>query len=92
MPVDQASMNGRIRTSLAALGWHPEPYILIDREGKPIDTRLRGDFEKSGVFVEVEFGNVASYFRDLFKFHIAGTTVREGRSDRVATMRLRGVD
>jgi hypothetical protein len=74
MPVDQAAMNGGIRSSLAALGWHAEPYILIDREGKPIDTRLRGDFEKSGVFVEVEFGNVASYFRDLFKFHIAGTT------------------
>ena len=74
MPVDQAEMNCRIRIALSRLGWQSEPYILIDREGKPIDTRLRGDFEKSGVFVEVEFGNVASYFRDLFKFHIAGTT------------------
>lgn len=74
MPVDQAAMNTRIRTALAALHWQPEPYILIDRHGKPIDTRLRGDFEKSGVFVEVEFGNVASFYRDLFKFHIAGTT------------------
>lgn len=74
MPVDQAEMNGQIRESLARLGWNPEPYILIDREGRPIDTRLRGDFEKSGVFVEVEFGNVASFYRDLFKFHIAGTT------------------
>lgn len=74
MPVDQAAMNRQIRTALAKNGWNPEPYILIDREGQPIDTRLRGDFEKSGVFVEVEFGNVASYFRDLFKFHIAGTT------------------
>ena len=26
------------------------------------------------MFVEVEFGNVASFYRDLFKFHIAGTT------------------
>jgi len=74
MPVDQAAMNKRIRDSLAGLGWGAEPYILIDREGHPIDTRLRGDFEKSGVFVEVEFGNVASFYRDLFKFHIAGTT------------------
>jgi hypothetical protein len=74
MPVDQAAMNSQIRRSLAALHWQAEPYILIDREGRPIDTRLRGDFEKSGVFVEVEFGNVASFYRDLFKFHIAGTT------------------
>lgn len=74
MPVDQAVMNRQIRAALARLGWTPEPYILIDREGRPIDSRLRGDFEKSGVFVEVEFGNVASYYRDLFKFHIAGTT------------------
>jgi Restriction endonuclease BglII len=74
MPVDQAQMNRQIRTGLSRLGWNPEPYILIDREGHPIDTRLRGDFEKSGVFVEVEFGNVASFYRDLFKFHIAGTT------------------
>lgn len=74
MPVDQAQMNGLIRGALSDLGWNPEPYILIDREGRPIDTRLRGDFEKSGVFVEVEFGNVASFYRDLFKFHIAGTT------------------
>jgi len=74
MPVDQAEMNKQIREALAGRGWNPEPYILIDREGQPIDTRLRGDFEKSGVFVEVEFGNVASFYRDLFKFHIAGTT------------------
>lgn len=74
MPVDQAAMNAHIRDSLAELGWHAEPYILIDREGQPIDTRLRGDFERNGVFVEVEFGNVASFYRDLFKFHIAGTT------------------
>ena len=74
MPVDQAAMNKLIRDELSRLGWSPEPYILIDREGHPIDTRLRGDFEKSGVFVEVEFGNVASFYRDLFKFHISGTT------------------
>ncbi len=74
MPVDQAEMNKRIRGTLSGLGWNAEPYILIDREGQPIDTRLRGDFEKAGVFVEVEFGNVASFYRDLFKFHIAGTT------------------
>jgi hypothetical protein len=74
MPVDQARMNTAIRRALADLDWQPEPYILVDQKGQPIDTRLRGDFEKAGVFVEVEFGNVASFYRDLFKFHIAGTS------------------
>jgi hypothetical protein len=74
MPVDQKAMNSAIDAALVERGWSRQPFILVDREGKPIDTHLRGDFEKNGVFVEVEFGNVASLYRDLFKFHIAGTT------------------
>lgn len=74
LPVDQSVMNQRIDESLVALGWTRQPWILVDHDGQPIDTHLRGDFEKDGVFVEVEFGNVASLYRDLFKFHIAGTT------------------
>ncbi len=56
------------------LGWKRQPWVLVDQDGQPIDTRLRGDFEKNGVLIEVEFGNVASLYRDLFKFHIAGTS------------------
>jgi hypothetical protein len=74
LPIDQSAMNQRIDTALVALGWTRQPWILVDRDGQPIDTHLRGDFEKNGVFVEVEFGNVASLYRDLFKFHIAGTS------------------
>jgi hypothetical protein len=73
MPVAQKELNKLIKSDLRKLGWRREPYIL-DRHGDPIDNRQRGDFEKSGVFVEVEFGNVASFYRDLFKFHLAGTT------------------
>jgi hypothetical protein len=74
LPVDQSAMNAQIDAGLVAWGWHRQPWILVDQDGKPIDTHLRGDFEKNGVFVEVEFGNVASLYRDLFKFHIAGTS------------------
>src|SRR5574340_1300450 len=31
-----------------------------------------GDFARNGIFVEVEFGNQASLYRDLFKFQVAG--------------------
>jgi hypothetical protein len=74
LPIDQSAMNERIDAALVQLGWTRQPWILVDRDGRPIDTHLRGDFEKNGVFVEVEFGNVASLYRDLFKFHIAGTS------------------
>jgi hypothetical protein len=74
LPVDQSAMNELIDTALVARGWTRQPWILVDADGRPIDTHLRGDFEKHGVFVEVEFGNVASLYRDLFKFHIAGTS------------------
>lgn len=38
-------------------------------EQRPL--RLKGDFVRNKVFVEVEFGNAASVFRDLFKFQVA---------------------
>jgi hypothetical protein len=74
LPIDQSAMNEAIDAELVTLGWHRQPWVLVDHDGQPIDTHLRGDFEKNGVFVEVEFGNVASLYRDLFKFHIAGTS------------------
>jgi hypothetical protein len=74
LPIDQSAMNERIDAGLVERGWTRQPWVLVDRDGRPIDTHLRGDFEKNGVFVEVEFGNVASLYRDLFKFHVAGTS------------------
>jgi hypothetical protein len=74
LPIDQTAMNQRIDSGLVSLGWTRQPWVLVDHDGQPIDTHLRGDFEKNGVFVEIEFGNVASLYRDLFKFHIAGTS------------------
>lgn len=73
MPISQTAMNAGIKLALRRRGWAQEPYIL-DREGKPVDRNQRGDFMKSDVFVEIEFGNTASFYRDLFKFHLAGTT------------------
>jgi len=74
LPVDQSRMNEAIDLSLVALGWTRQPLILVDHAGRAIDTHLKGDFEKRGVFAEIEFGNVASLYRDLFKFQIAGTS------------------
>ena len=71
-PVDQAGLNDHLDERLTALGWSRQTYVLGRPAGTPLDTFLKGDFEKRGVFVEVEFGNTASLFRDLFKFQVAG--------------------
>jgi hypothetical protein len=71
-PIDQSSLNERIDTALRDFGWTRQPYAVPPSTTGPRPTYLQGDFAKRGVFVEVEFGNSASLFRDLFKFQIAG--------------------
>ena len=43
-------------------GWQLAPVICK----KPMH---KGDFLKNGVFVEVQFGNSATVYRDYYKFH-----------------------
>ena len=70
-PVDQAVLNRMLHDRLRERDWATEPVAAGKPLGTPADLSLRGDFAKAGVFVEVEFGNSASLFRDLFKFQIA---------------------
>ena len=44
-------------------GWDPQPVLLHD-------PKLKGDFIKNQVFVEIQFGNSATLFRDYYKFHM----------------------
>ena len=74
LPIDQSGLNAAINSELATLGWFTQPYALEAVTGEKLPTFLQGDFAKDKVFVEVEFGNQASLFRDLFKFQIAGQT------------------
>lgn len=43
-------------------GWQPSPVLCK----KPLH---KGDFLKNGVFVEIQFGNSATVYRDYYKFH-----------------------
>ena len=72
LPIDQVGLNDALDASLVQLGWNRQPFVLGETLGTPLDSYLKGDFERSGVYVEVEFGNTASLFRDLFKFQVAG--------------------
>ena len=70
-PIHQAALNKELDRRLRGLGWESQPIARGDLVAGPIPSNLLGDFAKDGVFVEVEFGNMASGFRDLFKFQIA---------------------
>jgi hypothetical protein len=74
LPVDQAAMNGEIDARMRASGWMTEPVASGDLVPAGIPLDLRGDFARNEVFVEVEFGNAASLYRDFFKFQIANRT------------------
>jgi hypothetical protein len=60
----QSAYNGVINERLQGQGWTPESRV-VDELG------LRCDFEKNGVWVEVEFGNARTYYQDYVKFMLA---------------------
>jgi hypothetical protein len=70
LPADLPALNVSLDQQLRAKGWDRQPFASLDILTKTKDSS-KGDFAKAGVFVEVEFGNTASMFRDLFKFQVA---------------------
>jgi len=71
LPVDQGQMNRDLDAALRAEGWSTQPIARGDMAGTAAPLGLKGDFVRNQVFVEVEFGNIASMHRDFFKFQIA---------------------
>jgi hypothetical protein len=71
LPVDQAALNQRLDQSFRDAGWTTQPVASGAMAGADTPLGLKGDFHRNGVFVEVEFGNIASMHRDFFKFQIA---------------------
>lgn len=76
MPIDQDALNKRLHMGFERFGWEPQPLVLGRTLGRELESFLKGDFKKRDVFVEVEFGNTASLFRDLFKFQLVGQSKR----------------
>ena len=57
----QTAYNKKFEIEFEKLGWEKKPLL----SQKP---RLIGDFRKNLVFVEVQFGNSATLYRDFYKF------------------------
>ena len=60
----QSDYNGLISTGLMERGWQREQRVVRE-------LGLKCDFEKNGIWVEVEFGNARSYYQDYVKFMLA---------------------
>jgi hypothetical protein len=70
LPANLPALNEVLDAKLRSEGWGRQPYAG-DPLLKATKDRSRGDFFRNEVFVEVEFGNTASVFRDIFKFQVA---------------------
>ena len=60
----QSDYNRVIADKLAGRNWTPEPVVVKG-------LGLHCDFQKNGVWVEVEFGNARTYYQDYIKFLVA---------------------
>lgn len=57
----QAGYNKAFAAEFGRYGWEPRPTLRTD-------PKLIGDFRKGLVFVEVQFGNSSTLYRDYYKF------------------------
>ena len=71
LPVDQKRLNTKLETAFKDKGWdiHP-PIVNPARTGGP-RIRLAADFKKDRLQVEVQFGNMARWYSDVFKFQLS---------------------
>jgi len=58
----QRAYNKSFQLQFSRHGWNLNPKLCDN-------PRLIGDFEKNDVFVEIQFGNSSTLYRDYYKFH-----------------------
>ena len=58
----QSGYNKALAVELSRRGWTLQPRLCEN-------PRLIGDAGKNGIFVEVQFGNSSTLYRDYYKFH-----------------------
>lgn len=75
LDLDQVATNEVIEERFVELGWETQPRIVSRTE-----SRLVADFKKGVIQVEVQFGNMARWYTDIFKFLLsyAGDDIEVG--------------
>lgn len=59
---NQSGYNKALQIEFAKFNWEKQPLLCSN-------PRLIGDFKKNDIFVEVQFGNSSTLYRDYYKFH-----------------------
>ena len=63
LTINQNLTNKVVEEAFESKGWEARPTIISASKSK-----LKADFKKSKVQVEVQFGNMARWYTDVFKF------------------------
>lgn len=58
---NQTAYNREFSVQFISRGWEPRPLLRVD-------PKLIGDFRRGLVFVEIQFGNSSTLYRDYYKF------------------------
>jgi hypothetical protein len=71
-PVDQKNLNKSIERAVLDLksGWEIRPLVVQPGSNSP-KTKIQSDFKRDRIQVEVQFGNMARWYTDVFKFQLA---------------------
>lgn len=70
LPVDQRTLNSQLDVVFRDRGWEVHPRIIAAGGDGP-DTGLAADYRKGRLQVEVQFGNMARWYTDVFKFQLS---------------------
>lgn len=60
--INQTAYNKAFEVEFSKLDWELQPKLYSN-------PRLIGDFRKNDIFIEIQFGNSATIYRDYYKFH-----------------------
>ncbi len=71
LPVDQKALNVYLDEEFKRAGWTLQPPVVNETTVAGQETRLRADYKKNRVQVEMQFGNMARWYTDVFKFQLS---------------------
>ncbi|NPV49788.1 MAG: hypothetical protein HPY60_01130 [Candidatus Methanofastidiosum sp.] len=63
---DQSKINDYVKERFRLYNWEIEPLITNDDL-----TKIKADYKKDRIQIEVQFGNMARWYADIFKFQIS---------------------
>jgi hypothetical protein len=70
-PVDQKTLNLNLDRDFKENSWELHPLVVNAGSPQGPETGLKADYKKGKLQVEVQFGNMARWYTDVFKFQLS---------------------